>query len=124
MIRTDIWLQAETDVCTACSGSGSLVLCDGCPRGFHFTCCDPPIHPGTQPDDLPEHWYCSRCAQFHTEDEPEKGPKGIWTELKKNMKVRNTSAFHLPAEVRDHFEGVTTGEEGEYEELHNVKITK
>lgn len=40
------------------------------------------------------------------------------------MKVRNTSAFHLPAEVREHFEGVTTGEEGEYEELHNVKITK
>ena len=40
------------------------------------------------------------------------------------MKARNPTAFSLPQQIKEHFEGVTVGEEGEYEELHNVKISK
>jgi hypothetical protein len=32
------------------------------------------------------------------------------------VEKRNPSAFHLPFSIRDWFEGVRTGPEGEYEE--------
>ena len=51
-------------------------------------------------------------------------PRGLWSQLRKTIQYRNPTAFRLPREVRDYFEGVTTGEEGEYEEVHNVKLSK
>ena len=40
------------------------------------------------------------------------------------MRSRNPTAFSLPQQMREHFEGVVVGEEGEYEDAHNVKISK
>ena len=44
--------------------------------------------------------------------------------LKENIKYKNPSSFHLPKDLRDYFEGVAAGDEGEYEELPNAKLTK
>lgn len=38
-----------------------------------------------------------------------------------NLNKRNTDAYSLPTPIRDYFDGVKTGEEGEYEEVTAVK---
>ncbi|CAK7204927.1 hypothetical protein SEUCBS139899_007689 [Sporothrix eucalyptigena] len=101
------------DYCASCGGSGDLVCCDGCTRSFHFNCVDPPLHEGR---DLPDEWFCNVCIgrrSPHTLTQY----KGIFGALLSIMEKRNSSAFRLPAETREYFEGVKTGADGEYEDV-------
>ncbi|CAK7217614.1 hypothetical protein SCUCBS95973_003214 [Sporothrix curviconia] len=101
------------DYCASCGGSGDLVCCDGCTRSFHFNCVDPPLHEGR---DLPDEWFCNVCIG-------RRNPAvlmrytGIFGALLNIMEKRNSSAFRLPSETREHFEGVKTGPDGEYEDI-------
>ncbi|KAI9845227.1 MAG: hypothetical protein M1837_004982 [Sclerophora amabilis] len=100
----------NNDFCSACGGNGDLLCCDGCDRSFHFTCLDPPL----DKDALPETWFCYVCAAKR--DPPPRHSRGLFAALLSQMERKNPVAYNLPLEVRDYFEGVKTGEEGEYEE--------
>ena len=107
------------DFCAACSGGGKLLCCDGCERAFHFSCLQPPMDPDTQPEGQ---WLCTKCLKNRLEYPPQ--ARGIFRELSADVTVKNPSAFHLPLAVREYFDGVKTGEEGEYEETTSVNVKK
>ena len=99
----------NNDFCSACGASGRLLCCDGCIRAFHFMCLDPPMLENAPPEGL---WFCFNC-------EAKKGPyhrarRGLFSFLTTNLRKSNTSAFGLPKYLRDYYEGVKTGEYGEY----------
>ncbi|KAI1467011.1 uncharacterized protein F4812DRAFT_45615 [Daldinia caldariorum] len=99
------------DSCYTCGGNGELVCCDGCNYSFHFLCIDPPMDQGHMPDE----WYCNECKNRQCPPFGEHiGPlRSLFTALDR----KNPRAFRLPEDVRDLFEGVRTGPEGEYEEI-------
>jgi hypothetical protein len=107
----DATMQDDNDdYCSACGGSGELLCCDGCDRSFHFTCLDPPV----DSENLPETWFCYDCAAKR--NPPMKLPRGLFSSLFQNLEKKNPVAYNLPVEIREYFEGVKTGDEGEYEE--------
>ncbi|KAI0526587.1 hypothetical protein F5B22DRAFT_166849 [Xylaria bambusicola] len=99
------------DSCYTCGGNGELVCCDGCTFSFHFMCIDPPMDEGRVPDE----WFCNEC-QMRYNPPPEIERKGIFGPLVTNLQRKNPRAFRLPEPIREYFEGVKTGTEGEYEE--------
>ncbi|KAI1143894.1 hypothetical protein F5Y05DRAFT_10204 [Hypoxylon sp. FL0543] len=100
------------DSCYTCGGNGELVCCDGCNYSFHFLCIDPPMDEGHMPDE----WYCNECK--HRYYPPFGGEhKGALRSLFTVLERKNPRAFRLPEDIRDLFEGVRTGPEGEYEEI-------
>ncbi|KAI9864136.1 MAG: hypothetical protein M1813_003453 [Trichoglossum hirsutum] len=105
------------DVCSACGGQGTLLCCDGCTSSFHFTCVDPPMEQEDLKDD--EAWYC--CICIARRDPPHKQPRGIFASLLDNLEKKNPMSFNLPKDLREYFEGVKTGDEGEYEEAVTQK---
>ena len=107
--------DANEDFCSACGGNGDLLCCDGCDRSFHFTCLDPPM----DEDHLPETWFCYVCAA-NRNPQP-KLPRGLFAALLGNLAKKNPVAYNLPVEIREYFEGVKTGDEGEYEEAVTQK---
>ena len=117
----DCEVQQNSDLCSACSGSGKLLCCDGCWRAFHFTCFDPPLEPRDAETDDGK-WFCYQCRapQF----ELPKPERSVFGELVNELARRNPVSFNLPAPIRDYFEGVKTGDEGEYEETSVVKASK
>ncbi|KAL8914503.1 MAG: hypothetical protein Q9171_000856 [Xanthocarpia ochracea] len=98
----------NSDECSACGGPGELLCCDGCTRSYHFTCIDPPK------DSLPDgEWFCQACAS-----QPLPPPaRGIFPLLRHSLQKHTPTAYNLPGSIRNHYEDVTTGEDGEYEEL-------
>jgi PHD-finger len=105
-------MQDENDdYCSACGGNGELLCCDGCIRSFHFSCVDPPIDPDHPPVD---DWFCQSCQAKKVP--PPKRPRGLFSSVLDNLDKKNPNSFSLPRDIRDYFEGVKTGEEGEYEE--------
>ena len=50
-----------------------------------------------------------------------KHPRGVFGNLLNELEKKNCSSFRLPAQIRNYFEGVKTGEEGEYEEIIKLK---
>ncbi|KAI9826312.1 MAG: hypothetical protein M1832_000229 [Thelocarpon impressellum] len=103
------------DFCSACGGNGDLLCCDGCDRSFHFTCLDPPM----DKDHLPETWFCFVCAAAR--DPQPRLPRGLFAGLLGHLERKNPVAYNLPADIREYFEGVKTGDEGEYEEAVTQK---
>ena len=101
------------DYCASCGGSGDLVCCDGCTRSFHFNCVDPPVH---EDRDLPDEWFCNVCIARRNPASLTRYT-GIFGALLNIMEKRNSSAFRLPSETREYFEGVKTGADGEYEDI-------
>ncbi|KAI8634789.1 hypothetical protein F5Y19DRAFT_125081 [Xylariaceae sp. FL1651] len=99
------------DSCYTCGGNGELVCCDGCTYSFHFTCIDPPMDQGHIPDE----WFCNEC-QIRYNPPLVNEHKGIFGLLATNLERKNPRAFRLPEPLREYFEGVKTGPEGEYEE--------
>ena len=63
---------------------------------------------------LPDTWFCNVCNVLR--NPLTKSDSGPFGELLQNIEKRNPSAFHLPKDVREYFDGVRTGTEGEYEE--------
>ncbi|TGJ87744.1 hypothetical protein E0Z10_g993, partial [Xylaria hypoxylon] len=109
------------DSCYTCGGNGELVCCDGCTFSFHFTCIDPPMDEGRIPDE----WFCNEC-QIRYNPPLVDEHQGIFGPLVACLQRKNPRAFRLPEPIREYFEGVRTGAEGEYEEaaLPKPKTTK
>ncbi|KAK0645916.1 hypothetical protein B0T16DRAFT_149273 [Cercophora newfieldiana] len=108
------------DYCGSCSGNGELICCDGCTRSFHFSCVDPPLPPQeSMPED--SQWFCNVC-QSSRDPSSFQAHDGAFALLDEKLDARNSSAFRLPGPVRDLFENVRTGPDGEYEE--NVTVPK
>jgi len=64
-------------------------------------------------------WFCHKCQEARTtRPRPD---RGVFAELAVDLDTKNVIAFNLPNQIRDYFEGVKTGEEGEYEEVGNAK---
>ena len=117
----DFEFQQNSDVCTACSGNGKLLCCDGCWRAFHFTCFDPPLEPRDAETDDGK-WFCYKCRASRSDFlRPE---RAVFGELGSELNKKNPVSFNLPYAIRDYFEGVKTGDEGEYEEASVVKANR
>ncbi|KAI1824790.1 hypothetical protein F4861DRAFT_226851 [Xylaria intraflava] len=99
------------DSCYTCGGNGELVCCDGCTFSFHFVCIDPPMDQGHIPDE----WFCNEC-QMRYNPPLVNEHKGLFGPLTASLQRKNPRSFRLPENIRDFFEGVKTGAEGEYEE--------
>ncbi|KAJ8058786.1 hypothetical protein OCU04_011774 [Sclerotinia nivalis] len=100
------------DYCASCGGNGKLLCCDGCTRSFHFKCVDLPSDPETLTD---EEWYCYACLADNVPRSKDE-EVGFFGPLLADLERKNPSAFHLPKAIREYFENVKTGTEGEYEE--------
>lgn len=106
----------NSDSCSTCGGNGELLCCDGCPRSFHFSCFDPPMDKSHPPEG---EWYCVSCQIRYV---PKARPtRGMFAVLKHDLRKRNPDSFELPPAIRDYYEGVKTGDGGEYEEVTIVK---
>ncbi len=92
-----------------------MVCCDGhdCTRSFHFKCVDPPLI-----DDLPDEWFCNEC---NAPSRPVEDYQGLFGQLFYQLDSKCPRAFSLPGPIRDYFENVKTGTEGEYEEVQQPK---
>ncbi|KAL8972562.1 MAG: hypothetical protein Q9183_000488 [Haloplaca sp. 2 TL-2023] len=105
--EADLGLQND-DYCAACGGPGQLLCCDGCPRSYHFTCVDPPRETAPAGED----WYCQAC-----DSQPSSAnATGVFPVLLHKLHKRTPRAFILPAALRNYYEDIITGEDGEYEE--------
>lgn len=105
------------DYCSSCGGNGDLICCDGCTRSLHLSCMDPVL----RQDAMPPEWFCNVCRTRR--DPAAVFPHGgSFALLLDRVDVKNSSAFRLPGKVRNRFESVRTGIDGEYEE--NVTAVK
>ncbi|GAB7352617.1 hypothetical protein MBLNU459_g2994t1 [Dothideomycetes sp. NU459] len=107
----------NNDFCSACSGSGFLLCCDGCDRAFHFTCLDPPLTRNAS--ELQEPWYCFTCVAKRAQ--PPKQHRGLFSALLSNVEKRNPTTFSLPQKVREYFDGISTGKDGRFLDMVNSK---
>ncbi len=64
---------------------------------------------------MPDEWYCNECK--HNYYPPFGKNEGIFASLLDTLDRKNPRSFRLPEDVREHFEGVRTGPDGEYEEI-------
>lgn len=115
LTRSDKTLQKadNDDSCRACGGphepDSPLVCCDGCTNSFHPDCLEPPV---ASPKDLPDIWYCPEC------EAKQRGPAALSSSLVSSLidhvNDMYPRAYNLPHDIRNYFENVKTGEEGEY----------
>lgn len=69
-------------------------------------------------DALPEDpWFCNVCQSSRQPPPPSSELSGAFGSLLFKLNEKNPSAFQLPLDVRESFEGVKTGAEGEYEDI-------
>ncbi|KAI9279581.1 chromatin remodelling complex Rsc7/Swp82 subunit-domain-containing protein [Sporodiniella umbellata] len=62
-IESYAWLCPECKICEGCKTAGdeaTLMICDGCDRGWHTGCFTPPIERIPQGE-----WLCQLCAKCH-----------------------------------------------------------
>ncbi|KAF2760081.1 hypothetical protein EJ05DRAFT_483867 [Pseudovirgaria hyperparasitica] len=108
-------LSDDEEVCAACGGIGLLISCDKCTEWFHFTCAEPPVEEKDLEGD--ENWWCSHCVMYEVRppgaDEPR---EGLFARLIDQMEWSKPMTFSLPERIREFFEDVKTGPDGEYEE--------
>ncbi|XXH05104.1 hypothetical protein Hte_011528 [Hypoxylon texense] len=64
---------------------------------------------------MPDEWYCNDCK--YRLSPPFEEHTGVFSSLLNALNRKNPRSFRLPEDVRDCFEGVRTGAEGDYEEL-------
>ncbi|KAG5519118.1 hypothetical protein PMAC_002206 [Pneumocystis sp. 'macacae'] len=100
------------DFCSACKRHGRFLCCESCPRSFHFSCIEPPIDENSLPEDS---WHCTLCRMKRFP--PPKQPRGIFAFLMEYIIKNNPKEFSLPLSIREYFEGVSTGPNGEYQDL-------
>ncbi|RDW65219.1 hypothetical protein BP5796_09911 [Coleophoma crateriformis] len=110
--------EDNDDYCSACGGNGDLVCCDGCVRSFHFKCVDPPMNQ----DALPDEWFCYSCLARRDGRLP--AADGVFGILQSFMERKNPTSFHLKKDIREYFEGVKTGADGEYEDAAPLEKPK
>ena len=109
---TDLLFQDNDEFCASCGGEGKLLCCDGCTNSFHHACLEPPLNPEEEVDG---EWFCPRCVARRTKTVPH--PTGLLGMVVRRVDDIIPKAYTLPHDVREYFEGVRTGDEGEYEEV-------
>ncbi|KAL8822753.1 MAG: hypothetical protein Q9191_006520 [Dirinaria sp. TL-2023a] len=116
------------DYCAACGGTGQLLCCDNCVRSFHFTCLEPPQDEQHAPEGS---WFCRACRAEEQdrkarEDSMDLDSEGeskaylldsVMGPLFGKLHGKIERSYALPKVVAEAFEGVRTGETGEYEEI-------
>lgn len=93
----------NNDFCRQCGRNGQLLCCDGCVNSYHFSCLSPPLDPANPPEGQ---WFCPSCEMS--------GPLGV---LLDDLDKAPQRDFLLSEQDRNYFEGVRTGEDGQYEEV-------
>ncbi|KAK4668561.1 uncharacterized protein QC764_708450 [Podospora pseudoanserina] len=73
-------------------------------------------------DAMPNEWFCNVCRMTR-ELQPFREHTGSFALLFEKLEAKNSTAFALPPDIRNCFEGVRTGPEGEYEEILPVVKT-
>lgn len=63
---------------------------------------------------LPDNWFCNACNALRNPKASD--DSSLFGQLLAILQKKNPSAFHLPKDIREYFENVRTGTEGEYEE--------
>lgn len=58
---SDSTTHTNADECATCGKGGNLLCCDGCPRSFHGSCCDPPVNV-SELSDSQDPWFCAQCS--------------------------------------------------------------
>lgn len=110
---TDIVIVQDNDeFCASCGGEGKLLCCDGCTNSFHHACLEPPLDPD---EEVTGEWFCPQCQAKRVKDTEDS--KAIFAKAFRSLDHAIPRAFSLPEAIRDYFEGVRTGEEGEYTEF-------
>lgn len=67
---------------------------------------------------MPADWFCNVClGERHSFGRH----SGAFRSLLERLDPKNSSAFRLPLVIRDYFEGVRTGVDGEYEPIVTVQ---
>ena len=66
---------------------------------------------------MPVEWFCNVCRIHRDPFHLSVHRGGAFSQMMDRLEARNSSAFRLPGPVRNHFEGVRTGPDGEYEEV-------
>ena len=115
-LETNSNSQENDEFCASCGGEGTLLCCDGCSNSLHHSCLEPPLDPD---DDVEGEWFCPQCQAKRTKDVKES--HGILGKVVGRVQNIIPKAFALPMEVRDYFDGVRTGEGGEYEEFGQAR---
>ncbi|EXJ90919.1 hypothetical protein A1O1_04025 [Capronia coronata CBS 617.96] len=104
--------EDNDEFCASCGGEGKLLCCDGCTNSFHHACLEPPLDPDQEVDG---EWFCPRCVARRSKQAP--SPTGLLGLAIRRVDDTIPKAFALPVDIREYFEGVRTGDEGEYEEV-------
>ncbi|KAF1963283.1 hypothetical protein CC80DRAFT_511666 [Byssothecium circinans] len=111
------------DLCSACKGAGEFVICDHCPRVFHFLCCDPPMLEA--PTGSFSCFECSAKLKPAEETATEFLNFAPLAPLFKSLESINTRAFALPTEVQNFYENVAARADGSYmEETKKFPLAK
>ncbi|KAL2428507.1 hypothetical protein ABEF91_008742 [Exophiala dermatitidis] len=104
--------EDNDEFCASCGGEGKLLCCDGCTNSFHHACLEPPLNPE---EEVEGEWFCPRCVARRSKQAPQ--PTGLLGPAIRRVEDIIPKAFALPVDIREYFEGVRTGDEGEYEEV-------
>lgn len=116
-------INPHEEECRACGDVGTLLCCDGegCLNAFHGDCLEPPVDPKDPSIDL---WYCPECEKRQKPLEFQ-GDNQLMGVLITHVTTAPPRAYQLPLDVRNYFEFVKTGDDGEYVEIapptHNKK---
>jgi hypothetical protein len=65
---------------------------------------------------LPDTWLCNVCRSRELTEPPVKKGTGHFADLITSVEKKNPVAFSLPPYIRNEYEGVRTGTEGEFVE--------
>ncbi|MBA7489996.1 hypothetical protein ES702_00530 [subsurface metagenome] len=108
--------------CRACGDVGTLLCCDGegCLNAFHGDCLEPPVNPEDPDIDL---WYCPECEKKKKPLESQ-GDNQLMGALITFVSTAPPRAYALPLDVRNYFEHVKTGDDGEYVEVAPLPTNK
>ncbi|RMZ82082.1 hypothetical protein DV737_g2193, partial [Chaetothyriales sp. CBS 132003] len=99
------------EFCASCGGGGVLLCCDGCTQSMHHRCLIPPLDATKEVDG---EWFCPVCVSKRNGQLAE--ATGLLGKVIQRVDGLIPKAFTLPHHIRDYFEGIRTGESGEYEE--------
>lgn len=108
--------------CRACGDVGTLLCCDGegCLNAFHGDCLEPPVNPDDPSIDL---WFCPECEKRQKPLEAQ-ADNQLLGALITHVTTAAPRAYALPADVRNYFENVKTGDDGEYVEVPPAPTNK
>ncbi|RMZ91525.1 hypothetical protein DV736_g1233, partial [Chaetothyriales sp. CBS 134916] len=103
--------EDNDEFCASCGGGGILLCCDGCTQSMHHRCLIPPLDSTKEVDG---EWFCPVCVSKRNGQPTE--ATGLLGKVIQHVDSIIPKAFTLPHHIRDYFEGIRTGESGEYEE--------